>query len=52
MPKETGTEEAIGFFVTFLSLVSFQLGARVPWAPLWLRPCTFGSAITQRASAE
>ena len=29
------TEEAIVFFVTFLSLVAFQLGGtRAPWAPL------------------
>ena len=28
--KETETEETIGFFVTFLSLVKFQLGGRAP----------------------
>ena len=32
MQKETKTEEAIGFFVTFLSLVAFQLGG--PATPL------------------
>ena len=35
MLKETETEETIGFNVTFLSLVAFQLeGAGAPWAPL------------------
>ena len=33
MLKETETEETIVFFVTFLSLVAFQLGGRAPWAP-------------------
>ena len=34
MPKETETEETIAFFVTFLSLVAFQLvGGRAPFAP-------------------
>ena len=34
MLKETKTEETIVFFVTFLSLVAFQLGgARAPWPP-------------------
>ena len=31
MLKET--EETIDFFVTFLSLVAFQLGGAGPWAP-------------------
>ena len=32
MLKENETEETIGFFVTFLSLVAFQLGgARIPY---------------------
>ena len=31
MPEET--EETIGFFVTFLSLVIFQLRGRAPWPP-------------------
>ena len=30
MLKETETEETIGFFVTFLSLVKFQLGNPAP----------------------
>ena len=35
MLKETETEETIVFFVTFLSLVAFQLGGRrAPCAPL------------------
>ena len=34
MLKETETEETIVFFVTFLSLVAFQLeGGRAPWPP-------------------
>ena len=35
MQKETETEETIDFFVTFLSLVGFQLGggARAPGPP-------------------
>ena len=34
MQKETETEETIVFFVTFLSLVAFQLGGvRASWAP-------------------
>ena len=39
--KETKTEETVVFFVTFLSLVAFQLGeARAPCPPpLWLRLC-------------
>ena len=32
--KETETEETIRFFVTFLSLVAFQLGGGGPPAPL------------------
>ena len=32
--KETETEKTIVFFVTFLSLVAFQLrGGRAPWGP-------------------
>ena len=34
MLKETETDETIGFFVAFLSLVTFQLGGA-----LWLRLC-------------
>ena len=35
MLGETETQETIGFFVTFLSLVAFQLGVgRAPWTPL------------------
>ena len=35
MPKETETEETIVFFVTFLSLVAFQLrGGGPPGLPL------------------
>ena len=34
--KETETEETIGFFVTFLSLVKFQLEGR----PAWLSLCS------------
>ena len=30
MLKETKTEEVIAFFVTFLSLVAFQLGGGLP----------------------
>ena len=37
MLKKTETEETIVFFVTFLSLVAFQLGG--PGPPLWLRLC-------------
>ena len=33
MLKEIETEETV-FFVTFLSLLVFQLGGQVPWAPL------------------
>ena len=36
MLKETETEETIGFFVTFLSLVAFQLGESEPPGPPWL----------------
>ena len=35
MLNETETEETIVFYVTFLSLVAFQLGG----APPWLRLC-------------
>ena len=34
--KDTETEETIGFFVTFLSLVKFQLEGR----PAWLSLCS------------
>ena len=34
MLKETETEETIVFFVTFLSLVAFQLGGPGPPVPL------------------
>ena len=34
--QETETEETIDFFVTFLSLVKFQLGGR----PAWLSLCS------------
>ena len=34
MLKETDTEETIRFFVTFLSLVAFQLGGGGPGPPL------------------
>ena len=34
MIKEIETEETIGFFVTFLSMVAFQLLAQAPWPPL------------------
>ena len=34
MLNKTETEEIIVFFVTFLSLVAFQLGGPDPWAPL------------------
>ena len=34
MLKETETKETLVFFVTFLSLVAFQLGGgRAPWPP-------------------
>ena len=33
MPKEAETEETIVFFVTFLSLVAFQLGGSGSLAP-------------------
>ena len=33
MLKETETEETIVFFVTFLSLIAFQLGGPVPLVP-------------------
>ena len=33
MLKETETEETIVFFVTFLSMVVFQLRGWVPWPP-------------------
>ena len=52
MLKETKTEETIVFFVTFLSLVAFQLGggARDPWAPPLATPMIGGSffCISQR----
>ena len=39
--KETETEETIGFFVIFLSLVKFQLrGTRAPCPPPWLCLCS------------
>ena len=40
MLKETETEETIGFFVTFLPLVAFQLGGRAtrPPPPLLATP--------------
>ena len=35
MLRETDSEETIDFFVTFLSLVAFQLGVgRAPWTLL------------------
>ena len=38
MLHETETEETMVFFVTFLSLVAFQLGGvRALCPPLWLR---------------
>ena len=33
MLKETETDETVGFFVTLLSLVAFQLEG-APWGPL------------------
>ena len=41
MLKETETEETIVFFMTFLSLVEFQLGGGppAPPPPIWLRLC-------------
>ena len=50
--KETKIEEAIGFFVTFLSLAAFQLKGPSPQGPLWLHLWTFCSAKAQRAAAE
>ena len=38
MLKETETEEKIGFFDTFLTLVAFQLGNGFPWLRLCPRP--------------
>ena len=35
--REIKTEEAIGFFVTFLSLVVFHLGGHGSAGPPWLR---------------
>ena len=35
MLKETDTEETIRFFVTFLSLVAFQLGVGGPGPPAY-----------------
>ena len=39
MLKEAKTEETIGFYATFLSLATFQLGGggRAPWATPWPR---------------
>ena len=37
---ETETEETIDFFVTFLSLVKFQLGGRLALPLSWLRLCS------------
>ena len=34
MLKETVTEEILGFFVTFLLLVTFQLRSPAPWLRL------------------
>ena len=37
MLKETEIEKTVGFFVTFLSLVTFQSGGERAPAPPWLR---------------
>ena len=37
MLKETKTEEQYAFFVTFLTLVAFQLKVRTPWLRFWVR---------------
>ena len=34
MLGETEIKKIVGVFVTFLSLLAFQLGARAPWTPL------------------
>ena len=41
MLKETETEETIVFFVTFLSLVAFQLGGRAPLPPHLATPMLY-----------
>ena len=46
MLKETNTEETIGFFVTFLSLVAFQLGGQAPWLRLCFARPMFGPSTT------
>ena len=44
--KEAETEETILFFVTFLSLVPFQLEGGLPGPPSWLRLCQRVMLIT------
>ena len=47
MLKETETDETIGFCVTFLSLVAFQLDvARAPW------PHLLATLMPRRAGPE
>ena len=36
MLKETETEKTLGFFFTFLSLVTFQLRVPASWLRLWM----------------
>ena len=47
MLKETETEEPIGFFVTFLSLLAFQLRGAPP-PPPWLPTRVFASHRDKR----
>ena len=39
MMEETETEKTIGFFVTFLWVITFQLGGGGRALPFWLRLC-------------
>ena len=43
--KETETKETVGFFVTFLLLLVFQLGGPRPPAPLLATPMTVLTAL-------
>ena len=52
MQKETETEETIGFFVTFLSLVKFQLGRGGPPTPLPLAKSMLQVRKTEKVLAN
>ena len=53
MLKETKTEETIVFFVTFLSLVAFQLGrAWPPWLRQWVSTMPTAEAATVKRAVH